>query len=664
MKKLLVLALFLALSLCTQAQEQHDWQRLFAELSTQEDLESASWQDTYEVLSDLEEHPIDINTASREDLERIPFLTAQQIEDLLAYVYQYHGMRSLAELRLVKSLDATRCKLLCCFVYAGAMGQKGFPTLASIARNGKSTLLATAKVPFYERQGDREGYLGYRYRHSVRYDFSMGNYVRLGLTGAQDAGEPFFAGKNKAGYDFYSFYLVLRRLGPLKALAVGRYKLKFGLGLVMNNDVGIGKLTMLGQLSQSANTIRPYTSRMEAGYMQGAAATVSLSKAIDVSAFVSYRKIDATLNRDTGTIATILTTGLHRTESEMARRHNASETVAGGNVHATWHGLHVGLTGLAVSLSRPLDPGMTQRYRRYYPRGDHFYNVSIDYGYTSSRFSLSGETATGDSHAVATLNMLAWQPTEALHLVAVQRFYSYKYYALMGRSFSAGGHLSNESGLYVGVTWLPAYRWQVQACSDYAYFAWPKFGVDEASHASDNMLTVTYGGRKMGVAARYRLVLKQKNNKQHTALADDVTHRGRLQLSWKEETWNVRVQGDVAYNDFKQRSWGWMASATASWQPLKGLSMTGMGGYFSTDDYASRIYVYERGPLYAFSFPAFYGRGIRYALLLRADVSAHVMLTAKVGTTDYFDRDHISSGLQRIDRSSMTDMELQLRLKF
>ena len=81
------------------------------------------------------------------------------------------------------------------------------------------------------------------------------------------------------------------------------------------------------------------------------------------------------------------------------------------------------------------------------------------------------------------------------------------------------------------------------------------------------------------------------------------------------------MQGDVAYNDFKQRSWGWMASATASWQPLKGLSMTGMGGYFSTDDYASRIYVYERGPLYAFSFPAFYGRGIRYALLLRADVS-------------------------------------------
>lgn len=35
MKKQLVLALFLALSLCTQAQEQPDWQRLFAELSTQ-----------------------------------------------------------------------------------------------------------------------------------------------------------------------------------------------------------------------------------------------------------------------------------------------------------------------------------------------------------------------------------------------------------------------------------------------------------------------------------------------------------------------------------------------------------------------------------------------------------------------------------------------------
>lgn len=40
------------------------------------------------------------------------------------------------------------------------------------------------------------------------------------------------------------------------------------------------------------------------------------------------------------------------------------------------------------------------------------------------------------------------------------------------------------------------------------------------------------------------------------------------------------------------------------------------------------------------------------------------MAIMKLGTTDYFDRNHISSGYQRIDRSSQTDLDLQLRWKF
>ena len=37
-------------------------------------------------------------------LARIPFLTAEQIEDIQAYVYQYHGMQSLGELAMIESL--------------------------------------------------------------------------------------------------------------------------------------------------------------------------------------------------------------------------------------------------------------------------------------------------------------------------------------------------------------------------------------------------------------------------------------------------------------------------------------------------------------------------------------------------------------------------------
>jgi hypothetical protein len=41
-----------------------------------------------------------------------------------------------------------------------------------------------------------------------------------------------------------------------------------------------------------------------------------------------------------------------------------------------------------------------------------------------------------------------------------------------------------------------------------------------------------------------------------------------------------------------------------------------------------------------------------------------MMVIGKISTTNYFDRDHISSGLQQIDHSAMTDMEVQVKWKF
>ena len=44
----------------------------------------------------------------------------------------------------------------------------------------------------------------------MRYQFRYGDYVKMGVVGAQDAGEPFGSGKNSLGYDFYSFYNQMR----------------------------------------------------------------------------------------------------------------------------------------------------------------------------------------------------------------------------------------------------------------------------------------------------------------------------------------------------------------------------------------------------------------------------------------------------------------------
>lgn len=86
--------------------------------------------------------------------------------------------------------------------------------------------------------------------------------------------------------------------------------------------------------------------------------------------------------------------------------------------------------------------------------------------------------------------------------------------------------------------------------------------------------------------------------------------------------------------------------------------------YFHTDDYDSRLYAYERTTLYNFSFPSFFGEGIRGALFLRADISKNLVLIGKAGTTKYFDRNSISNALQQINQSYKTDIDLQVKWKF
>ena len=95
----------------------------------------------------------------------------------------------------------------------------------------------------------------------------------------------------------------------------------------------------------------------------------------------------------------------------------------------------------------------------------------------------------------------------------------------------------------------------------------------------------------------------------------------------------------------------------------KWLRLNGGLGYFHTDSYDSRLYLYESGPLYTYSMAQFYGEGIRYWLMLRAGLGRGLMLAAKIGVTDYFDRSSTGSGYQQVEGSSLTDLDLQVRIK-
>ena len=659
-----------------------DWQQALRSWMVVEDMEDDYNEAVFDLLASLAEDKLNLNQITREQLEQLPFLSAQQIEGIVEYVDRYKPLRSLSELQMITALDRDTRLLLGYFVDVGELEVPKVSPLSQLSRmlrDGRHSLMATARIPFYERKGDRNGYLGYRYRHDLRYQFAYKDRLKFGLTGSQDAGEPFLANKNRLGYDFYAYYFQLRRMGRVEELNLGMYRVQLGMGLVMNTGFYLGKLTMLQSLGRTTHVLTAHASRSAANYLQGAAVTLRLSDRWKATAFASYRPLDATLNDD-GTARTIVTDGYHRTPTELSKKNNTHLTDLG--LRLAWKGpVFLNLNAVYSHFDRPLRPlagsaaTSSQLYRLYAQSGSSFLNASLDYGYTNARLSVSGETALNQDAALAVIHSVSYRLNDEWSLMALHRYYGLRYTAFHARSFGEGSGVQNEHGLYVGASWRPSRSTLFQTYADYAHFRGPRFQVSGPSDAFDAMfLARTLLYNIIGVEGRYRFHLRQRDNATKTYLQNRYEHRARLRFSVPLSatasagsatglSLSLATQADGALvNSRDSRSRGLMLSQQVQCQ-YKWLRLYAGFGWFHTDDYDSRLFQYEPSVRYDFSFPAYYGHGIRYAATVRAAFS-RLTVMAKIGVTDYFDRAVISSGLQQIDASAQTDLLLQFRYQF
>ena len=661
MKQLLILCLLLSTQLVAA---QSSWQEALREWLTAEDMEESYAEELLEQLEERAQTPINLNQTSREELEALPFLTAQQVEDIMEYLDRYKPVRSLGELQMIKGLDYHTRRLLQHFVVAGEERKPSvWPTMDDLLKRGHHRITATGKIPFYERRGDRNGYLGYKYRHDLRYQYTLGNRIKAGITAAQDAGEPFFTNKNSWGYDQYNYYVQLRDFGRLEELNLGHYRVQMGLGLVMNTNFRLGKLAMLQTMGRSMHTLSAHSSRSVGDHLQGIAATVRFAKQWRVTAFASYQTIDATLNNN-GSARTLLYSGYHRTPTEMEKKHNTGEADLGASIGWKQGTLHINANAVYTHYDRPLQPQQNALYRTYAAQGNDFLNMSLDYGWNNHRWAFSGETALNKKGAVALIHTANCKVTDQLSLMLLHRYYDKRYTAQHANSFREGSSIQNEHGIYLGATWQPSRSLYLQGYADYAHFSWPRYQVSATSDAFDALLATRYSRKRWTWNLRYRMHIRQHDDDTKKLIVNQTSHRLRMAIDWSAaSTLTLRTQGDgVVVSEQDSNSRGVMVGQQVRWQQ-RWLKVTGTLAWFHSDDYDSRLYQYEPSMQYDFSFPAYYGHGIRYSLMAQADIGRHLALTTKLGVTNYFDRSVIGTGQHQIDQSSMADLLVQLSIK-
>lgn len=627
--------------------------------------ETRNWENELQELTERMNSPVNINTATKEQLEQFPFLTDVQIENLLAYVYIHGQMQSIYELQLVEEMDRQTIDYLLPFVCVKPVDKKkSFPSWKQVLKYGKHEFVTRFDIPLYTRKGYEKTYLGPAVYNSVKYGFHYSDKLYAGVVAEKDSGEPFGALHNRQGYDHYSYYLLINGLGRLKTLAAGNYRLNFGQGLVLGGGSMFGKAAFTSSFTFRETGIRKHSSTDEYNYFRGVAAAVDL-KQWEVSAFYSHRGLDGTM--EAGEITSIYKTGLHRSKKEADKRHAFSLQLAGGNVTYAGKNFKVGLTGIYYFFNHPYEPDL-KGYSRFNLRGRDFYNIGVNYKYHWHHLSFQGEAAKGKS-GIAFVNQLDYAFSQSYHLMLVHRYYSHDYWAMFARSFGEGSGVQNENGWYVAASATPFRHWRFFASADVFSFPWWRYRISKPSQGFDGLFQADYSPlKKVSMYASYRYKRKERDvsGTKGKVILPTAHHRLRYRVNYLPFP-SLSLRTTMDYNRFRQQkdAAGYQLTQTVAYRfPWFPLQAECQGSYFCTDDYDSRVYIYEKGMLYSFYTPSFQGKGIRMSAHLRYDMGEHWIAMARVGQTVYYDRNEIGSGNDLIRGNKKADVQMQLRLKF
>ena len=668
-------SLFIIPACSAQNPSENLMEEVLEDLSVNNDINnsvnSLNWENELEELSNRLQEPVNLNSATREQLEQFPFLSDIQIEHLLAYIYIHGQMETIYELQLVEELDRQTIQYLLPFVCIKAINNEPAfrwkTMLKDAGRYGKNEVLTRLDIPFYKRKGYEHTYLGPSVYNSVKYTFRYRDQLYAGGVAEKDAGEPFAALHNSYGYDYYSFYLLLQNCGRLKSLAVGNYRLSFGQGLVMSTDYLMGKTIYASSFNNRSTGIKRHSSTDEYNYFRGVATTVALTKRLSVSAFYSHRNMDGVVTD--GEITSVYKTGLHRSRKEADKKNLLTSQLTGGNVSYQQNHIRLGITGVYYVFNRPYEPELTG-YSKYNIHGNHFYNLGIDYAYRWRRFSFQGETAIG-KQGWASLNRLQYSPVQDIQFMLIHRFYSYDYWAMYAHSFGEGSTVQNEQGYYVGLETTPFSHWRFFVSFDLFSFPWKKYRINKPSRGTDGLIQATFTPRtNLSMYLKYRYKQKERDltGSKGTLTLPIFHHQLRYRLNYSlNDVFSSRTTLD--YNHFHSQdraaTKGYQVTQMISSQlPWTRLFADVQGSYFCTDDYDSRVYVSEKGLLYTFYTPSFQGRGFRCAVRLRYELNKHCLFITKFGETIYLNRNEIGSGNDLIYGNKKADIQMQLRIKF
>jgi len=620
--------------------------------------------------------PINLNYADEGQLQELKILSPIQISNLILYRKLLGKFISIYELQAVPDWDIDLIKRIRPYITVSNKADL-FNSVGSRLKNGRNTLLLR-NIQILEKS---RGYLlnssnainfypGSPQHTLVRYKYTFKNLLQYGVTGEKDAGEQFFKGAQKKGFDFYSAHFFVRNIGIIKSLALGDFTVSLGQGLTQWGSLAFNKGAEVLNIKRESDILRPYNSAGEIAFNRGIGITLQKDK-WQATGFVSYRKLDANFNVDTlnfeDFVSSLQTSGYHRTASEVADKGTQGQLTLGGNLAYSTDRLHIGINAVHYNFEHTITKPV-YLYNAYALSGKTAGNYSVDYSYTYKNMHFFGEAATDEDLDKAFINGLLISVDSHVDMSFLYRNISRGYQSLYSNAFTENTYPTNESGFYTGISIAPSAQIRINAYADFYHFPWIKYRVDAPTSGNDYLVQLTYTPNKQAeIYIRYHTEKKAINyNPGSNALnpviaqpkqdlraqfsyklSSDFTFRSRVELSWFDKNADDAENGFLIYTDVLYKP---------MFKPFSGNVRI---QYFETDGYNSRLYAYENDVLYGYSIPVFYDKGYRYYVNINYDVTRRLSVWGRFAQTIYPDKNIISSGLDEIQGNKKSEVTLQ-----
>jgi hypothetical protein len=653
-----------------------DLDHFIQELFQQQDRD-ANYEDFYESLFQYYANPLDLNSASREDLQSLYILNDEQISNLLKHRAMTGRIISLYELQVIDGFDMASISRLLPFVEIKENPVSFQKLWTSMWKDHNNYLLLRNSRVLQSKRGNDGAYAGSADNFYMRFRNSHSKDYSIGFTLEKDAGEKIIwsPSTKRYGADFYSFHMTLFNKGKLKALSVGDYQLQFGQGLILSSGFSIGKGAETVLTTRRSNVgIRPFTSAMETGFFRGTALTYKL-RDFELSAFYSNKNIDGRIKTDTSNayefVSAFQSSGYHRTFSEIGQKHRINEQAAGGNIsfNKAEGNLHLGVSLIGTHYSTALikSPSL---YNQYEFSGKDNLNVSADYSFLWQNFNFFGEAALSANGGKAMVSGMMASLSPRAELSMVYRNYGRDFHSFYGNAFGENTVNSNEHGIYWGIKIKPWKQWTMSAYYDHFRFPWLKYQTYAPSRGYEYLARLNYQPSKnIGLYVQMRSEHKEKNQADNVSnidfLVPVIRNSYMINLDYKTKE-KIILRSRVQLSSYRQTNaatYGYYIMEEASFD-FSRIKICGRYAIFDTDDYDNRQYAYERDVLYAFSIPALSGTGTRFYLLTQISISRNTDIWFRYSRTKYSDRQEISSGLEQIEGNVKSELKFEIRYRF